>query len=84
MGSILEGPGGSKNLLKIKKSCSGRFWNALKIFDRLGENIWGDFGRFCMDFRWILEGIVEELASMIRATRGRSMDGWMDGWMEKT
>ena len=25
---------------------------------------------------------VEELALMIRATRGRSMDGWMDGWMD--
>ena len=23
---------------------------------------------------------VEDLAWMIRATRGRSMDGWMDGW----
>ena len=25
---------------------------------------------------------VEELTLMIRATRGRSMDGWMDGWMD--
>ena len=25
---------------------------------------------------------VEDLALMIRATRGRSMDGWMDGWMD--
>ena len=25
---------------------------------------------------------VAGLTSMIRATRGRSMDGWMDGWMD--
>ena len=25
---------------------------------------------------------VAELTLMIRATRGRSMDGWMDGWMD--
>ena len=25
---------------------------------------------------------VADLTLMIRATRGRSMDGWMDGWMD--
>ena len=35
---------------------------------------WKDFGEAFQ---------VEELALMIRATRGRSMDGWMDGWMDE-
>ena len=38
--------------------------------------------RFCF-WRNLREASrVAELTLMIRATRGRSMDGWMDGWMD--
>ena len=47
-----------------------------RILDRIYEAFCAFFGRILGEaFQ------VEELALMIRATRGRSMDGWMDGWM---
>ena len=84
-----EAPGAPKINKKLKKSCSGRFWNAFGIFDRFWKRFWSDFGRFWMDFGWILGGFLEIFGflggrTMIRATKGTSMDGWMDGWMEKT
>ena len=46
-----------------------------RILDRIYEAFCAFFGRILGEaFQ------VEELALMIRATRGRSMDGWMDGW----
>ena len=48
-----------------------------RILDRIYEAFCAFFGRILGEaFQ------VEELALMIRATRGRSMDGWMDGWMD--
>ena len=78
----------------VLKEGSGRvlggFWEGSgRIFD----GFWMDFGRFWADFLQLFKRIwkgkrwafyIEELMSMIRATRGRSMDGWMDKWMEKT
>ena len=46
------------------------FWKGLK---RILEGFWRNVAE---------PGQVAELTLMIRATRGRSMDGWMDGWME--
>ena len=43
-----------------------------------------------MDLKGILGGFLEgwinifgeDAKNMIRATKGKSMDGWMDGWMD--
>ena len=98
-------PGRPKIDEKSKKSRLGRFWNAFRIFDRFWDGfgkVWGGFWdgfgrvsegflRFFRCWRHLREAFrVAGLALMIRATRGRSMDvwmygwiGWMDGWMEK-
>ena len=49
-----------------------------------GRNLVRIYEAFCAFFGRILGEAfqVEELALMIRATRGRSMDGWKDGWMD--
>ena len=57
----------------------------LEQFREIWDGFWEDFG---MIFAHVLEGLegtsisetfqVEGLISMIRATRGRSMDGWME------
>ena len=72
---------------KSKKSCSGRFWNAFKIFDLLGDGLgkvlvrFGEgfergskaFWRLFRSWRNLREAFrVAGLALMIRATRGRS------------
>ena len=82
-----------KKLRKIDSNLvSGRIWNAFEISIRCWSNLgrFGmDFGRILEWFLLILfaglEGTsisetfqVEGLISMIRATRGRSMDGWME------
>ena len=80
-------PGLQKSIKKSKKSCSGRLWNAFKIFDRFWNGIGKVWGRFWEGLGKVSEGFlnflgrnfgeafqVEELALMIRATRGRSID----------
>ena len=54
------------------------------------NGFWMDFGRILERFLKLIGRLdiceafqVEELALMIRATRGRSMDGWMDGWIDR-
>ena len=70
------------------------FGPILVDFERILNGFWKDFGRISGRF---LEGSeshrlwrnmreafqVAGLTLMIRATRGRSMDGWMDGWMDR-
>ena len=84
-------PGRPKIDKESKKSCLGRFWNALKFLYRFWNGfgkVLGGFGevlgrvsegflRFFRSWRNLLEVFrVAGLALMIRATRGRSMDGW--------
>ena len=58
-----------------------------RILDGFGKKFKGIWNEFWKDFEKIFEASwkvqVAELTLMIRATRGRSMDGWMDGWMNK-
>ena len=67
-----------------------RFWAAFYTdFEALGlqcwlifeppRNVFGLRRRICRNMRGAFQ--VAELTLMIRATRSRSMDGWMDGWM---
>ena len=50
----------------------GRFSND---FGRVLDGFWENFGKIFEAFSKDLEG-----QTMIRATKGKSMDGWMDGW----
>ena len=52
----------------------GRFWDD---FQRVLDGFWEDFGQKFGSFLEELEG-----QTMIRATKGKSMDGWMDGWID--
>ena len=61
---------------KSKKSCSGRFCGALKIYDRFWKRFWSDFGRIWGGF-WPVLGRFLKLfgriwikKTMIRATKG--------------
>ena len=45
-------------------------------FERIWNGFWKDFEK-TFEASWKVQ--VAELTLMIRATRGRSMDGWMDG-----
>ena len=87
LASFWEAQGPPKIDKKSKKLHLGRFWNASKIVDRFGDGfgrVWEDFGRFWEGFGRTFKEIrdnfdsylggVEELTSMIRATRGRSID----------
>ena len=81
----MGGPGGSKNQQKIKKNAFGRCLGPLIDFG-------SDLGAILVDFGWILDGFWKDFwkifrsllegfkaQAMIRATKGKSMDGWMDG-----
>ena len=54
------------------------------VFGMVFDGFWEDFKRILEGFwRRMAEACqVAELPLMIRATRGRSMDGWMDGWID--
>ena len=96
VGSILGRSGAPKIEKKTNKSCSGRLWNAFKIFDRFWNGIGKVWGRFWEGLGWVSEGFlnflgrnfgeafqVEELALMIRATRGRSTERQRDRETER-
>ena len=52
-----------------------------RILEGFWEGFWKDLTlQYFQSFQETSH--VEGLALMIRATRGRSMDGWMDGWMD--
>ena len=81
--------GRPRGLQKSTKNRKKRFWKVFGTSDRFWERFGSDFGRFWMDFGWILEGFLEDFWSllegfkaqaMIRATKGKSMDIWKDGW----
>ena len=80
-----EAPEAQKINKNLKKSRSGRFWNVFGIQYRFWTRFWSDLGGFWKDFGRILGGFWEDfwkdliLQTMIRATKGISMDGWMDG-----
>ena len=80
---------------RLKKSIKNRKNRVRDGFGtRLGSSLdfGNDFGPILMDFEMILAAISKKLVRfymnfagltlMIRATRGRSMDGWIDGWMD--
>ena len=79
-----------KKLKKIEKIVFGavleRVWDLGSILEAILERFWWIWDGFWMDFGYILEGFWKDfgkiLQTMIRATKGISMDGWMDGWME--
>ena len=50
---------------KSKKSCSGRFCGALKIYDRFWSRFWSDFGGFWMDFGRFLGGFWEDFGRIL-------------------
>ena len=97
-GSILEGPGPSKKIEKIEKIAFGAILKfSIDLGTPRdppgpprdpppGPILKG----FLMDLKGILGGFLEgwinifgeDAKNMIRATKGKSMDGWMDGWMD--
>ena len=63
-GSILGGPGGSKNQLKIEKIAFGtvleRVWDAVSILGTILDRFLWILQRFGVDFGRILEGFQED------------------------
>ena len=52
----------------------GRAFNGFwEDFEMILAGFWGNMAEACQ---------VAQLTLMIRAMRGRSMDGWMDGWID--
>ena len=57
-----------------------RVWDPVSILDTILERFWWILEGFWMDFGRILAKFLEGFdLTMIRATKGMSMDGWMDG-----